>query len=533
LVAARFTIVIRNRSIFRKTLLIFSFFLLSFSSLNGVELSTSTLPQMTVVFPREGAKIPFVKRSFVYGNVKPANSTLWINGSTVSVYHTGSFVGMIDFSTGVFPIVARSFLGESSTEVVRTVFVSSPSTPIVPDVFRVDSGRMDPSSLQKLSAVAKVGVEEAVLRTGHSIGGDSMGYDLFLPEGVPLSIDGQIGSEMRVFLSPTLRGWVPQSSLTGMGTGPLQGSVPIPRTILSSVHAYNHEDQLSIQFSLSSKVPYKVTLSEDLKSFKITFFYTISNLDRMHYDEKGLLKEARWMQSEENSVEVLCSLREKVWGYDIKYEGSQLQIQFKFFQNDEKTKKKRKKKKFLEGLKIAVDPGHSMRVGDGTVSPQGILEGEYSLKLALQLKEILEKSGAKVFLTRKNGTSVELDDRKKSAVGAKADLYLSLHANAVGYGADPLQRRGFSLFYFHPQSLELARCMSESFGKTLPLPNDGLYYGNLSVCRITQMPSILIETGYLIHPQDEELLLDEKFQFKIAESIVEGVQQFVLGWSQR
>ncbi|TAK06904.1 MAG: hypothetical protein EPO39_07810 [Candidatus Manganitrophaceae bacterium] len=54
----------------------------------------------------------------------------------------------------------------------------------------------------------------------------------------------------------------------------------------------------------------------------------------------------------------------------------------------------------MSGLTVAVDPGHSRQIGDGTAGPQGILEGEANFKMALRLKEKLEKLGARVFMTR-------------------------------------------------------------------------------------------------------------------------------------
>ncbi len=579
-------------------------------------IETSTSPQLTVVFPREGAKIPYVKRSFVYGNVRPATAQVKINGNTIPVYRTGSFIGVIDFQPGSFPIYIESEMGEARSEVIRTVVVSSPTLPIPEGVLMIDLESVEPSqdrvaiegdflnfrfrgspeceaeyrpikkgskskesdwkamreikgSLgsvyqgteqvkpqykeedfsieyrltdsskqkkiarssgkikllpQKVWGVAQVGVEEAVVKTGSSTGGDSMGYALFLPEGTPLILDGQIGPEARVFLSPTLRGWVAQSQLKEKNY-----FSSLPKSILSSFHAYNNRPEgLSINFGLSSKVPYKAELGDDLKTFKITFFYTISNLDRMRYDLNGFLGFARWNQSEENVVEMECRLNEKVWGYEIKYIGSQLEINFKFFKG--KTSPKKKIKMVLAGLKIALDPGHSARLGDGTISPKGVLEGDFNLLLAKQLQAALEKAGAQVFLTREDGKSVELEERKKSAIKESADLFLSLHANAVGYGANPMERRGHSLFYFSPQSLPLAQGIKSSFIKSFSLPDDGLYYGNLAVCRMTEMPSVLIETGYLIHPQDEELLLDENFRSKIAAAIVEGVQRFIKEW---
>ena len=59
------------------------------------------------------------------------------------------------------------------------------------------------------------------------------------------------------------------------------------------------------------------------------------------------------------------------------------------------------------------------------------------------------------------------------------------------------------------------------------MADDGLSYGNLAVCRGPQIPSILVETAYLIRPDEEELLLDVEFQNKAAAGIAQGLLEFV------
>ena len=130
-------------------------------------------------------------------------------------------------------------------------------------------------------------------------------------------------------------------------------------------------------------------------------------------------------------------------------------------------------------------------------------------------------------MTREGSEGIALAARTKMADVAQADLFVSLHYNALPDGVNPYQNRGSSVYYFHPQSFPLARSILNMLLHRLQLPNYGLYYDNLSVCRLTSMPSVLIESAFIMHPVEEALILDPDFRDKAAEAIVEGIEEFL------
>ena len=83
------------------------------------------------------------------------------------------------------------------------------------------------------------------------------------------------------------------------------------------------------------------------------------------------------------------------------------------------------------------------------------------------------------------------------------------------------------MFYYHPHSRPLAEAVHRAYKKYVPLPDEGLRYGNLLVARETQMPSILTESAYLILPQQEDMLLKDSFQLRCAKAMLEGVEKFL------
>lgn len=572
---------------------------------------TKTEPfTVKITYPREGSKIPAVKSSFVFGTVSDPKSMVLINGTTIPVYRTGSYLAMIPFSSGEFKIKVQAKSDDEAAETVRTVFVSSPPTPLPAEPLTIVEDSIFPSTntiilpsdklfirfkgtpnckaeyrfknikgqdkknewkqmseknypvsgtyetavsfesdnravnaqieLRLTNQIGKtikvlsptnikildqydysfweVNADEAILRTGPPIAGDQMGYDLFLTKGTKLKSNGQAGSEIRVKLSESLNSWVEEKSLKKF-----TGNILPSQVIVDNVKIQSKGRNKIFLLDLKEKVPYRAAISNSLKQFTLTLFYAVSNLDRIRYEEESAnkwLNQIRWFQTTSDTVDLQFELKEKIWGYDIHYEGNKLVCEFVFPPEIKENKLP------LKDLTIAVDPGHSLEMNEGAVSPKGILEGEVVFQIATCLKEKLEKAGAKVFITRERKENISLPERGKRAWQSKADLFVSVHANALPDGANPLERRGYSIFYFQPQSFELAKSVHNSYKKMVKVTDDGLYYGNLAVCRVTQMPSILTESEYLIHPEGEELLLSKEYQSLVSEAIVNGIIQF-------
>jgi N-acetylmuramoyl-L-alanine amidase len=164
---------------------------------------------------------------------------------------------------------------------------------------------------------------------------------------------------------------------------------------------------------------------------------------------------------------------------------------------------------------------------DGAVGPLGTFEVNINLDLSKKLKVKLEELGAVVKLTRAGDENVELADRPKLARDLGGDLFLSLHNNAIGDGEDPFGKpRGFSVYHYHRHSLPLAAAIHRSFLRDIPLPDEGLRYGDYLVARMTWMPAALIEHAYMIIPRQEELLNTPAFQERLAAATAAGVLDF-------
>jgi N-acetylmuramoyl-L-alanine amidase len=123
---------------------------------------------------------------------------------------------------------------------------------------------------------------------------------------------------------------------------------------------------------------------------------------------------------------------------------------------------------------------------------------------------------------------VSLVDRPRQAVERGADLFVSLHNNALPDGENPFSKpRGFTIFYYHPHSLELGRAVHDAYARRIRLPDEGLRWGNLLVSRLSAMPAILVENAYMIFPDQEAQLNDPAFRDELAKSLVDGLERYL------
>lgn len=174
---------------------------------------------------------------------------------------------------------------------------------------------------------------------------------------------------------------------------------------------------------------------------------------------------------------------------------------------------------------IVIDPGHG---GSqlGATSPKGVFEKDLNLQVSLKLREELKHLGIRSQLTRQDDSLVTLDERVE--LSKKADIFLSLHHNALPDAQDPNSVRGFSVHYYHPNSHNFCLEIAHYLKKHLDLPFAGFYRQNLKVLRDNSRPlAVLIELGYLIHPDESDLISSKVFQDKSAKLIANFLFEFI------
>jgi N-acetylmuramoyl-L-alanine amidase len=193
---------------------------------------------------------------------------------------------------------------------------------------------------------------------------------------------------------------------------------------------------------------------------------------------------------------------------------------------------------------ICLDPGHGGKdTGNHTFWRS---EKTYTLALALELRDQLQKAGFNVILTRSKDAYVELPDRPALANRRGADLFVSLHFNATPTGKNEVE--GPQTYCITPvgasstdaqgegahfgataanraeqKSLLLAYQVQKSLVRNLGAKDRGVRRARYWVLRDATMPAILIEGGYMTHPVESKKIYNAAYRHQMAQAIVIGI----------
>jgi N-acetylmuramoyl-L-alanine amidase len=177
----------------------------------------------------------------------------------------------------------------------------------------------------------------------------------------------------------------------------------------------------------------------------------------------------------------------------------------------------------LIGKAIVIDPGHG-GVDPGACGGQGIREKDVVLDVAMRLKDLLEEAGAAVVFTRTDDSFIGLYERSFMANDVMADLFISIHAN---FNPDS-SVHGIEVYHSPDQKNadEYASCVLNELVKSTGLKGLGVKTAHFVVIRETQMPSILVELGFLSNFQEEATLNSSEFKDKAAAGILHGIMDY-------
>lgn len=188
---------------------------------------------------------------------------------------------------------------------------------------------------------------------------------------------------------------------------------------------------------------------------------------------------------------------------------------------------------------IGIDPGHG-GVDPGALSKEGLEEDDINLQIAHKLKRYIEQSGGIAVLTREEDKGLytekstttkqmkteDLKNRKALIEGSDCEIFLSIHLNSF---TKP-KYSGAQTFYSKriPDSQKLAYILQDELRNVLNKDNKRLPENNEEVYLLTQMdmPSVLIEAGFLSNKKEARRLNTSEYQEKIAWSIYVGIMKY-------
>ena len=188
---------------------------------------------------------------------------------------------------------------------------------------------------------------------------------------------------------------------------------------------------------------------------------------------------------------------------------------------------------------IILDAGHGTP-DEGAESSSGTTEAEINLKIALKLQNLLEQSGATVILTRSDENAIydidsntlrekkisDIHNRVKIGNESSSDIFVSIHLNKISQQ----QYYGWQTFYKpnNEGSKKLAQSLQDNLNEAIqrenhrvPMQLDSVY-----IMKHVEIPIAIVECGFLSNPEEEQLLLTDEYQDKLAWGIYNGITDY-------
>lgn len=182
----------------------------------------------------------------------------------------------------------------------------------------------------------------------------------------------------------------------------------------------------------------------------------------------------------------------------------------------------------LIGKRIVLDPGHG---GDDTgATGSGLVEATLAWELATRLEGRLTALGVTTWLTRGPGNGPSDDERAQFANSQGADLVVSLHIDA---SPSPLAE-GVACFYYgagessSAAGERLADLIQRELVTRTGFTDCRIHGRTWTLLRLTQMPAVRVEIGYLTSAGDRARLLDPHYRELIVEAMLAGIQRLYL-----
>jgi len=235
--------------------------------------------------------------------------------------------------------------------------------------------------------------------------------------------------------------------------------------------------------------------------------------------------------------------------------------------NSKKESYSSKKNRYI----VVIDAGHGGKDNGASCCGSSRLEKKVVLSVSQKLKKMLKELGYRVYMTRDDDTFIKLRRRTEFANEKMADVFVSVHANASPNKRQAKIFKGLEVYYLSPAQTKRAKEAAEKENSVMfadksfytknaylsllnrekiieshklgldisrfilhnicehfdDMDNGGVKPANFWVLVGAQMPSVLVEIGYITHPTEGKSLLDANYQKFLAKGIAEGIEQYL------
>ncbi len=185
---------------------------------------------------------------------------------------------------------------------------------------------------------------------------------------------------------------------------------------------------------------------------------------------------------------------------------------------------------------VVIDAGHGTP-DEGAESSNGTTEAQINLKIALKVQQILEQSGCTVILTRSDENGIydlnantirekkisDVRNRVKIGNDSSADIFVSIHLNKIQQS----QYSGWQCFFKsnNEKSKILAQSLQNSLNVAIQKDNkrEPMKLDHVYIMKHVEIPISIVECGFLSNPEEEQQLLEDSYQSKLAWGIYNGI----------
>ncbi len=438
----------------------------------------------------------------VVGVTDPGNKA-FINGKEVHVYKTGSFGDIVTLNEGDNTItITTKNTTESNNQTINITYKNIDRTAVTSNT-PIAKPKTNPIS----PALNIKTLPDAYLQFGDGsdrLGGSKMGY---INAEIPLKAIGQNDKLYLVQLSKNRVAYIPKEY-----TAETLERAETDNSGSWSISQANNTDRISI--TLPTRHAYQSWTQLDPTTICVDIFGITNNSNWItQRGDLGMIEYVDWSQVDSDILRVIIKLKDKYsWGYSIGYEGNNIVINVKHCPSLR-----------LKDLTIGLDAGHGGKY-PGAIGASGLKESFVNLDIIQRIKQILEKKGAKVILSRDSDVDITMAQRKQIFLDGKIDLMMSIHNNA---GGSPIKEMGTSTYYKSITNRDLAQCVLNRM-LDLDVRNFGLTGNfNFSLNAPTEYPNLLLEALFMSSLSEEEKLADPNFRQRIAEQTVKGIEDYL------
>ncbi len=177
---------------------------------------------------------------------------------------------------------------------------------------------------------------------------------------------------------------------------------------------------------------------------------------------------------------------------------------------------------------------------NGAESSRGTTEAQTNLDITLKVQKLLEQSGATVILTRSDENAIydldkttlkqkkvsDIKNRVKIGNSSSADVFVSIHLNKIPEN----QYWGWQCFFEdgNEKSQALATCLQNNLNEAIQKENKRvpMKLDNVYIIKHVEIPISIVECGFLSNPEEEQLLLTDEYQDKLAWGIYTGIMDY-------